>query len=71
VRGVSQQLDGFVSSVLGIIVESGFQMESANTCYTVQIFLQGIFQRLFGSTASGFCTGVLRAVGTSTVFFDR
>jgi hypothetical protein len=54
----------------GIIAENGFQMESASTCYTVEIFFQRIFQRVFGSTASGFCTGVLRAIGSSVFVLD-
>jgi hypothetical protein len=31
-----------------------FQMESASTCYIVEILLQGISQRVIGCTASGF-----------------
>jgi hypothetical protein len=36
----------------------------------LRFFLQEIFQRLFGSTASGFCTVVLRFVGTSIFVLD-
>jgi len=33
-------------------------------------FLQGMFQRVLGSTASGFCTGMLRAIGSSIFVLD-
>ena len=42
-RGVAQQLRGFVSRMRSIIAESGFQMESAITCYTVEIFCKESF----------------------------
>jgi hypothetical protein len=36
----------------------------------LRCFSQGIFQRVFGSTASGFCTGLLRAIGSSIFVLD-
>ena len=67
-----QQLNDFVSRICAIIAENGFQLESASTCYTFEIFFfwQGICKQVSGSTTSGLCTDMLRAVGSSIFVSD-